>query len=195
MTYTHDRLNEEVKRLKQSQYAVLGLKPDASEQAVKKAYRKLAMEFHPDKNDSPEATSKFQDISNAYEMINKGEAEFRRQAEINLANRPQPQPEPRPQPEFVPRPQRTEPRPEFRYEPHNARFFDSGFSFFSHRPQPQPQPMQHAQQFQQVLMTIIMLRVMTQMLQQPSFQQALLHSMLFNAARMQDEATPMSFRV
>ena len=51
-------------------YRVLELDPNASEDDIKKAYRKLALQYHPDKNkDNPESTTRFQSITNAYEKI------------------------------------------------------------------------------------------------------------------------------
>jgi curved DNA-binding protein CbpA len=40
-------------------YATLGLAPSCTAADVKKAYRKLAVQFHPDKNPGPEAEEKF----------------------------------------------------------------------------------------------------------------------------------------
>jgi DnaJ-class molecular chaperone len=50
-------------------YETLGVSKDASEQEIKKAYRALSLEFHPDRNSSAEATEKFQEISQAYETL------------------------------------------------------------------------------------------------------------------------------
>ena len=50
-------------------YALLGVAREASEAEIKKAYRKLAMEFHPDRNPSPEAEGKFKEITEAYEVL------------------------------------------------------------------------------------------------------------------------------
>ncbi|MCA9768185.1 MAG: DnaJ domain-containing protein, partial [Gemmatimonadetes bacterium] len=46
-------------------YQTLGVFRDATEADIKKAYRKLAMEYHPDRNTSPEAEAKFKEISEA----------------------------------------------------------------------------------------------------------------------------------
>ena len=51
-------------------YSVLGLKKGASEDEIKKAYRKLAMQYHPDRNkDDKIAENKFKDISEAYAVL------------------------------------------------------------------------------------------------------------------------------
>jgi hypothetical protein len=50
-------------------YETLGLEPGASRDAVRKAYRKLCLRYHPDKTSEPGATQKFIDITDAYTRI------------------------------------------------------------------------------------------------------------------------------
>lgn len=55
---------------KRDYYEVLGVERSADEGALKKAYRKLAMQYHPDRNpDNHEAEAKFKEINEAYEVL------------------------------------------------------------------------------------------------------------------------------
>ena len=55
-------------------YKVLGVSPDASDEEIKRAYRRLAKEYHPDRNPGDEAAAKkMQQINAAYEQIKNPE--------------------------------------------------------------------------------------------------------------------------
>ncbi|XP_076155392.1 dnaJ (Hsp40) homolog, subfamily C, member 5 gamma b [Alosa pseudoharengus] len=55
----------------ESLYQILGVQRGASEDEIKKSYRKLALRYHPDKNpDNPEAAERFKEINNANSILN-----------------------------------------------------------------------------------------------------------------------------
>ncbi len=59
-------------------YSILGVPKDANARDVKKAYRKLAQQYHPDKNpDDPAAEAKFKEINEAYDVL--GDPETRKE--------------------------------------------------------------------------------------------------------------------
>ncbi|MEY4805522.1 MAG: hypothetical protein RL331_2052, partial [Bacteroidota bacterium] len=53
-------------------YKILGLKPDASPQEIRRAYRGLVKKYHPDKNNAAGAHEKFIAIQTAYELLLNG---------------------------------------------------------------------------------------------------------------------------
>ncbi len=55
--------------MRRDYYEVLGVERSASDKDIKRAYRKLAMDFHPDRNPSPDAEEKFKEASEAYEVL------------------------------------------------------------------------------------------------------------------------------
>ena len=54
---------------KRDYYEVLGLKKDATDADIKRAYRKLAAQYHPDVNHDPGAEEKFKEINEANEVL------------------------------------------------------------------------------------------------------------------------------
>lgn len=50
-------------------YEVLGVSPTASEEEIRRAFRRLAMEWHPDRNPDPRAAERFKEIHEAYQVL------------------------------------------------------------------------------------------------------------------------------
>src|SRR5260370_2125718 len=58
---------------KRDYYDVLGVPKGAGKDEIKSAYRKLALQYHPDRNKAPEATERFKEISEAYAILSDDE--------------------------------------------------------------------------------------------------------------------------
>lgn len=73
-------------------YTLLGVQRTATDEEIRKAYRKLAMAYHPDRNPGDkEATIKFKQIQEAYDTL----TDLNKRARYN-GNKPQPKPAPKP---------------------------------------------------------------------------------------------------
>lgn len=70
-------------------YEVLGVSRTNSEDEIKSAYRKLAMQYHPDRNPgNPEAEEKFKEVQGAYDSIKSGKARQQQQQAPNFGDGP-----------------------------------------------------------------------------------------------------------
>lgn len=70
-------IDEDAAELHRDLFAVLGLPEDATDSQIKKAYRKLSVQYHPDKNkDNPEAIKKFNEVRSAYEVLSDEDKKF-----------------------------------------------------------------------------------------------------------------------
>lgn len=58
---------------KRDYYEILGVDRNATEKEIKSAYRKLAMKYHPDRSDAPDAEERFKEISEAYAVLSDPE--------------------------------------------------------------------------------------------------------------------------
>ena len=58
---------------KRDYYQILGVGKNATDEEIKKAFRKLALEFHPDRNKSKGAEEKFKEINEAYQVLSDSE--------------------------------------------------------------------------------------------------------------------------
>src|SRR5215211_4272710 len=54
-------------------YEILGVRRDASAADIKKAFRRLARELHPDVSEAPDAQERFREVAEAYEVLSKPE--------------------------------------------------------------------------------------------------------------------------
>ncbi|EXI76043.1 MAG TPA: DnaJ domain-containing protein [Candidatus Accumulibacter phosphatis] len=50
-------------------YAILGIASDAASEAIRTAYRRKARQFHPDRNQAPEASERFREVQEAYDAL------------------------------------------------------------------------------------------------------------------------------
>ncbi len=57
----------------QDHYEKLGLLPSATAEIIKAAYRKKATQYHPDKNQAPDAGLRFREVQEAYEVLSDAE--------------------------------------------------------------------------------------------------------------------------
>ena len=62
---------------KRDYYEILGISKNASDEDIKSAFRKKALEYHPDRNKSKDAESKFKEVNEAYQILSDSEKKNR----------------------------------------------------------------------------------------------------------------------
>jgi curved DNA-binding protein CbpA len=72
-------------------YAILGIASDATSEAIRTAYRRKALQFHPDRNPAPEASERFREVQEAYDILSdpRHRADYDENRRRNLLERPQ----------------------------------------------------------------------------------------------------------
>jgi DnaJ-class molecular chaperone len=68
-------------------YEVLGISKDADDSDIKKAYRKLSLQYHPDRNPSDDANARFQEINEAFEVLSDPEKRNQYNMELQFGQR------------------------------------------------------------------------------------------------------------
>jgi DnaJ family protein B protein 4 len=69
-------------------YDTLGVSKDANEKEIKKAFRSLSLQYHPDRNPNDDAKGKFQEINSAYEVLGDTQKRQEYDNELNGCNNP-----------------------------------------------------------------------------------------------------------
>ncbi len=59
--------------MRKDYYKVLGVSRDATNKEIRKAYLKMALKYHPDKNKSDNADEKFKEVAEAYDVLSDSE--------------------------------------------------------------------------------------------------------------------------
>ena len=67
-------------------YEILGVDSGASDDEIKKAYRRLAMEYHPDRNSTPAAEMKFKNVGEAYSVLSNPQKKQEHDARLHMGN-------------------------------------------------------------------------------------------------------------
>ena len=70
--------------MKKDFYEILGITKSASEAEIKKAYRKLSLQHHPDRNQEDDTTEKFQEINEAFEVLSNPEKREQHNMELQF---------------------------------------------------------------------------------------------------------------
>ncbi|BFF96905.1 dnaJ protein homolog 1-like [Drosophila madeirensis] len=85
-------------------YQILGINRNATKEEIKKSYRRMALKYHPDKNDHPQAEAQFQEVAAAFEVLSNKEKRdiYDQYGEEGLKCGDEPQTFAQPTPDMVP---------------------------------------------------------------------------------------------